>query len=362
MPNSSQNAERVVVRSSPPAAKNPYLSLLGDALTSLGASVVLSHRPHLRQTLRADPTTEMIHIHWPELIVGSTRPEPSLSPYLRSAHLLLTLTLARSRGMRVVWTIHNLAPHEPRRPRLDKWLGTAIARLASSSLAHSEHAANLASEEFRHHRIEVAYHPNYIGYYPPGEARNVVRDSLRIPQDAYVFLAFGLVRAYKQLPTLIDEFRRLDDQNVRLIVAGEPRHPEDRTQVIAAAGGDSRVVLLLERIPDEAVASLHQAADVGVLAYRDVFSSGALMLALSCGLPVISPAGSTATELADAPVVQPFQPRGLREALRMSADFKSDTPSRALDTAMRFTWADMAGSVLGAQLNAKVRPAAPSLP
>jgi hypothetical protein len=54
---------------------------------------------------------------------------------------------------------------------------------------------------------------------------------------------------------------------------------------------------VLEEIPDADVSVYHRAADAAVVNYREVFSSGALLLALSQGVPVLAPKESSAAEL-----------------------------------------------------------------
>jgi glycosyltransferase involved in cell wall biosynthesis len=162
-----------------------------------------------------------------------------------------------------------------------------------------------------------------------------------------VLLAFGLVRPYKQIPELIAEFGKVADPGFRLLVAGRPLDEQMRLRLQAAGAEDPRVVLRLERIPDAEVAELHLAADAAVLAYRDVFSSGALMLALSHGLPVIAPAGSTADELGGLPEVRLFAPGQLAAALAASAPAGAAARRSAVHGAERHGWGEVATKVLG---------------
>ena len=55
-----------------------------------------------------------------------------------------------------------------------------------------------------------------------------------------------------------------------------------------AAASDPRIVPVLEFIPDDRVAELFHASDAAVLARGDGGTSGALVLALSLGLPAIA--------------------------------------------------------------------------
>jgi glycosyltransferase involved in cell wall biosynthesis len=137
--------------------------------------------------------------------------------------------------------------------------------------------------------VQVLPHPAYLDVYPPGRSRARVRESLGIPGDAFVYLAFGHIRAYKELAVLLQAFARLP-VGARLIVAGKPIDRSAADQVRAAAAADPRIVPLLEFIPDSSVAELFAAADCAVVARSDGGTSGAIVLALSLGVPVVADA------------------------------------------------------------------------
>src|SRR5919201_5716440 len=100
---------------------------------------------------------------------------------------------------------------------------------------------------------------------------------------------FGQARAYKRIPQAIRAFRELSDEDARLIVAGAPVDDGIAEDIVQAAGGDKRVLLLLRFIPDSEVSTLFELSDAAVLNHREVLSSGILLLALSYGVPVVAP-------------------------------------------------------------------------
>jgi beta-1,4-mannosyltransferase len=293
-----------------------------------------------------------VHLHWLEYVLGSNDPEPQkpLRMVARGARLLAALAALRARGVRVVWTVHNLTPHDSLQPRLDLALARACARIADQLVVHSHYAAARVSETYGVDKITVAYHGNFVGHYPPARATPTeTRQRLGIPAHAHVILAFGQVRAYKRLPELVAAVRALPRDDVRLIVGGKPSPRDAGTSLESAAAGDPRIVLRLEHIPDDEVVALHEAADVAVLPYREVFSSGALLLALSLGLPVIAPVASTAAELAEPPAVQPYAPGDLSAALEKSFGFgRDETRTASLAAAGNYPWDRTADAVLQA--------------
>jgi glycosyltransferase involved in cell wall biosynthesis len=173
------------------------------------------------------------------------------------------------------------------------------------------------------------------------------RAALGIPQDAFAYLMFGQLRAYKRVPEAIAAFRRLDDPDARLVVAGNVSDQTLQREITAARDGDMRVLLRLESVPEAEVAELHLAADAAVLHYRDVFSSGALLLALSFGLPVVAPAGTTATELVTEPAIEAYEEDDLTAALvAMRTGPAGGRRAAALQTARSYAWEEMADGLL----------------
>jgi glycosyltransferase involved in cell wall biosynthesis len=158
-------------------------------------------------------------------------------------------------------------------------------------IVHDDATAATVSRELGplgpHGSVHVLPHPAYAGAYPAGRPRSAVRAELGISGDAFVFLCFGHVRAYKGLGTLLDAFSAAPG-DVALIVAGAAVDPAAAAAVARAAATDRRIVALLEHVPDVRVAELHAAADAAVIARTDGGTSGALALALELGLPVVA--------------------------------------------------------------------------
>ena len=327
----------------PPRRPDPrgFLALLRDATVQRGAHWVDTHGLRIRWSLRGREV-DVVHLHWLEYLATSD-PRPVLGwarTWLRIARLLTCLAILRARRVAIVWTVHNLSPHEAARPRAEAALARGVYLLTDELIVHSAYAAERVRMAFpgpRRPPVTVIPHPNYIGVFAedPRE-RRVIRDALGVPEDAFVYLAFGIIRDYKQLGRLSEQFRGLPGDHLRLLIAGAPSQARAVEAVQAQAALDPRIMLRAEYVPDERVAGLHRAADAAVLAYEDVFSSGALLLALSYGLPVVTPAGGTAGELFDAPAVEFVQDGDLAGALERVRT--GERSGAALRAAERFPW------------------------
>lgn len=333
----------------PRIGDNPYQVLLNGALERRGVRFEQANRLSLTWALRRGGRLDVLHLHWLEYLVGRDSREKAyqMKVAARALRLLAVVLVLKARRVRVVWTVHNLLPHDTLYPRRDLALARLLARLADELCASSEHAARQVERAYRCSGVRVAYHGSFDGSYPPPDRPRVeVRARLGLPPDATVFLAFGLVRRYKRLADLVHAFRAHPDPGARLLIVGRPVPPGAEHEIETAAAGDPRVLLHWKHVPDERVGELHAAADVAVLAYRDVFSSSALLLALSQGLPVIAPANTTATELAEPPAVRGYAEGNLSEALAATAKRSDGASAAALATARGFTWDRTAEAVL----------------
>ena len=330
---------------------NPYQQLLRDALVRHGTRVSGLRYLTPRSAAETAEHADVVHLHWIEHVIGDPGPGPRRLPLLaaRSGRLVLALRALRRLGVPVVWTIHNLRPHERRIRWLDSGLQRHVFRACDSAIVHSDYARTRVEKELGGRTpVAVVRHGNYEGVYPPERrSRAELRRALRLPQDAFVYLAFGLVREYKRLPEAIRAFRELHGDDLRFVVAGRPRSEELADALRTTAAGDPRVRLDLERIADEDVPAYHRAADAAVLAYREVFSSGALMLALTFGLPVVAPAGGAARETVGNPGLEEFEPGGLTGALeRMRTGDRERRHATARAAAERRSWDVVAAETL----------------
>ncbi len=268
---------------------NPYRKLLYERLGECGFRLVPTPRLRLSWLWQQRRTVGFLHFHWPEGYWrhdrGSVRVRRPLS-YVRLCLLLSRLLAARALRYRIVWTIHQVYPHERGDRRLDRCAASLLARMSHLRVAHDAPTAEAARRELRLDRssIEIVPHGSYIGVYPPGRSRRSVREQLGIGEEEFVFLCFGNLRPYKQLGLLLEAFLA-SSEGERLLSAGR---------------ADQRVRPLLGRLDDDRVAELFQASDVAVLPRGDGGTSGALLLALSLGVPVIAARTPVAEELTRA--------------------------------------------------------------
>jgi beta-1,4-mannosyltransferase len=262
---------------------NPYTELLYDSLRARGVHVVRFDR---RSLLKAP---SIVHVHWPEFMVS----RESRRAYVRDAiKLLLLLRWARLRGTILVWTGHNLRPHERRFPTLDHFYMKMFCRQVDVLLtltAASRTCLTQAYPALERAQHAVTLHGSYKGTYRQLQDKGQVRQRLGIPAERAVLLVLGQVRPYKNLEPMIAEFRSNATDEVSLAIAGEPSGPELATRLRLAAAESLRIHLDLHRLSKTEVADWVAGCDA-LAALHDsdsVLNSGAAILALSFDRPVL---------------------------------------------------------------------------
>jgi beta-1,4-mannosyltransferase len=330
---------------------NPYQRLLYDGMASHGIRVVSTARLEVGWLWRARNGVEILHFHWPQSYWQHRRGIVALRPilcYVKLALFAFRLLVARALGYRVVWTIHQVYPHEVTSPRLDRLGARVLARLSHVRIAHDASTRQSALDELGRAAEDTAIvpHGSYVGVYPDGRPRAAVRDALGITRDAVVFLCFGHLRAYKDVEFLLDAFRAADLPDAVLIIAGSVGDDGAAAEVRRAAEKDGRIRPLLSFVPDDRVAELFAAADVGIVARNDGGTSASILLAISLGRPVIA-AGRDAYRalLGDEEAGWLFEPgdraamtRALERAGGVEPRVREEKGRAALRRAERLRW------------------------
>jgi glycosyltransferase involved in cell wall biosynthesis len=131
-------------------------------------------------------------------------------------------------------------------------------------------------------------------------------------------LFFGKVRPYKGVDTLLEAFAALPPElDAHLTVAGEcGETPLAAELVELASRSRDHVTLSLQWFSEEEASRLLQSADVVILPFREITTSGSAMLALGHGLPLVVPDLPGLADLPDDAVIRYDQTvQGLSTAL-----------------------------------------------
>lgn len=327
------------------AAGNPYHFLLKRALGAPGVNVRVSGADPStliwRDVRRAEKAAagshaggaggssgargriDVVHIHW--------LPQPMVAPglgktILKSSAFIAQLALLRLSGKRLVWTAHDLKNHENTHAWFDRRASRAVARLCHRVIAHCEAAREDLGAHFGSWilpRVRVVPHGSYEDFYGPTKDRAQARAELGLPPDARVLVFLGNIRPYKGVNELVERFRRIHGDRLRLVIAGRAWDEDVNRQVRDRIGDDARIVYRPGFVPVEQVSTYMSACDAAVFPYRDILTSGAVLLAMTFGRACVAVRKACIKETLDAQgsyLYEPGDPDGLEQAMRRACD------------------------------------------
>ena len=208
--------------------------------------------------------------------------------------------MARLRGTKVVWTAHDLGPHESYHEGLETEFWRWFPNLVDGLISLSESGLKQARHQFPELRdvpSRVVPHGHYRPAYPEPDDQAEARASMGLHRDAPVLLYVGRIRPYKNVPHLVRNFRHWSSPDARLIIAGEPSSRQMAESIQMSGQADSRIRLDLRFLPEATVVQYLAASNVVVLPYDHILHSGTALLALSFNRPVMVPARGAMQDL-----------------------------------------------------------------
>jgi glycosyltransferase involved in cell wall biosynthesis len=338
-----------------PRETNPYQDLLYGEMQRLGVAASYVGELTSIHTLnlllmplevaaRRLAGARVLHVHWVFTFALPGAQRFAVMRWAAQIWFLVLLRVCRLIGVHLVWTAHNVLPHE-RVFGDDVSARRALVRASDLVLAHSQSTLDeLAALD------AVARRNAIIRHGPFGSKR--FTELSRTPGSGggpRQFLFFGFVREYKGVDDLLAAFAALpEDVAAHLTIAGRCDDPDLRSHLRELARrGRPDVLLRLEHVPADEVSHLVAAADVVVLPFRRASTSGSAMLALSYGRPLIVPNLTAFAELPDQAIVRyDGGVTALTAALVRLAHTDSDTlaamSAAAHDYAFQTTWQDIA--------------------
>ncbi|UDY24921.1 hypothetical protein [Nocardioides sp. Kera G14] len=254
---------------------NPYIVQLARGMSG-------THRVEPLSPWRAlTSTPDIFHLHWPHQLVRGSTPLRTAIKMVTSAVLIRRL---RRRRVPVVWTVHNIEEHETG-GRLERALVRRLERLVSLRIFLNESPAN-------DRRLGVVV--LHSSYRPWLANRHI---DLGVVQRTHGegLLFFGLLRRYKGIEHLLAV---AGETGLALTVAGHSWSADYASKVAAAAATWPHITFE-ERFLDDAelVDALARHRCV-MLPYEQMYNSGAVLMALSAGRPVIAPESPSNAALA----------------------------------------------------------------
>lgn len=225
----------------------------------------------------------VLHLHWPERIVRGRGRFGTLVQQLLAVVLLIRLTIFNTA---VVRTNHNTEPHDPAtglEVRLLRWIDR-----------RTDIWVHLAAAD-----IEQDAGPSHV-VIPHGDYRDWYDFAPFSRPDGRTLLFFGRIRPYKGVENLLQAVRSMGaPRPFHLRLAGRPTTADLQVELDHFVATADDVSAVLRFVEDEELVAEIAGARAVCLPYQAMGNSGALLLALSAGRPVIAPRTPTNLELQD---------------------------------------------------------------
>ncbi|MGO4549195.1 glycosyltransferase family 4 protein [Paenibacillus sp. 2TAB23] len=323
---------------------NFYNDLLTDSLSREGMEVKdLRHGKLMLQVGQAK-AGDIVHIHW---MHHAYQNRNLLLFLVKSFIFIITMLYLKVRRVQLVWTIHNLYPHQVAFPALERFMRTLICKFCSKLLVASESIKRKVMREFGvpAGKLFVVKHGHYLGVY---KSKGIdCRKAYGISEDADVYLFLGAIKAYKGVEDLIEAFNAMKSRQSYLIIAGKAdkqmesylKHVEDK----------ENIKLDLRFIPNEEVADLISAVDVMVMPYKEITTSGSAILGLSFRKLIVMPDNDFIDEYFKEDMVVRYNPadyNGLENAMKAALNVKKEHKTPQYEEVLReLEWSTIAQKI-----------------
>lgn len=269
----------------------------------------------------------------------------------------LNLRAASALGYAIVWTAHDLLPHEQifandSRAR-DLLLSKAKVVIALSLAT----AAELRALGANH--VRVIPMGSYAGPYPVTLTVDEARASFGFDDDDVVISLIGRIEKYKGADVLLRAVAHLPPSSrIKLLLAGSCSDNTYRKELERLARASGREVVAEFRwLPDSDLARYLLATDIAVFPFREITNSGSIFLALSFGLPTVIPNFPSLNDIPHGAAIR-FDTtvdslvEALRRAERLTSAEYREMSSAALAWSTKADWADIANATIDAYAEA----------
>jgi beta-1,4-mannosyltransferase len=325
---------------------NPYHALMIQGLNQhqhIKASNGVGDRflGIIRTVLRYRP--DYLHFDW---IISYYYRRWRWLTYASVPLFMLQILLARYLfGTHIVWTLHNILPHDSDQVALHRLCQRFMARHCVWIRVFSVDSVVRAALELGvpENKLRVVPEGDYCEYYPNTVDRTQSRKHLKLSSSSRVFLYLGLIKPYKGIIELIHSFKLLNLPDSCLLIAGKVI--DYRYGLAIRKILDDSVILVDQFIPEGELQYYYQAADAVVLPFKQIENSGSVILAMGYGKPIVAPALGVVKERLSQQGELLFSdhdelPQKMEQVLRLSGEEREAIGRKNQEALIRYRWED----------------------
>ncbi len=262
-----------------------YEKMLSENTYSILSLSVFGHFKPILSRLRNQET--ILHYHWLHF--------QDLKALTGMPWKLFCIWLYKLLGGNLVWTVHNLTPHD------QKWLSlhNAIYKWMAKKADKIHIHCNIVKEEVAQaynaepEKIFTLPHPEYnLQRKSKDESITFLNTTfdIEINYSKSVFLMFGNISEYKGIPEVIELFKS-EFKDAQLIIAGPIKKGNDElaAEIRGLMSDSSNIILVPDFIQDEQIPFFFGASDAAVFNFRTILTSGTVKMAESFDKAIIAP-------------------------------------------------------------------------
>ncbi len=283
---------------------NDYVRLLAEAYQDAGHKVMLG----IQNFLFTNVVPDIVHVHWPEAIYRWRFKLPFTDQSVRQ--IAQRLSWYKGMGSKVVYTAHNLLPHEPVDLAFEREVYDVVTANADVIAHHGAASIKLIAKAGCNARHCVVPHGPYEA---EDRSWHQARRRYGLPDDKWVILNFGRQRHNKGGGFIGRVFDASNWSGSRLFTIG-PRAGgrgglARRAVVLASSLAKERTVGLLDKprrrttimrnFASSEIPDIMAATDIVFLGHQAGINSGIIPLAISYGKPLVYPDIGNFREQAD---------------------------------------------------------------
>ena len=217
--------------------------------------------------------------------------------WVEKLHFLTAIKLLATAKKKIIWNVHNKAPHESGNTKKAQEFMRKMAEVSYKIVIHCKETVDVIKELCGENQAVLSKivhvpHPNYIGVYGGEKTENSLNNS------KLSLCFFGKVKEYKNIELLIEVVNELNFDDVELKIAGRCWNTQYFHKLI---GGNPNIQTDFRFIADDEIPEISANCHLFIFPYDLVSSlnSGATILAFSYGRSVLSSLTGTLSDMDD---------------------------------------------------------------
>ncbi|NDJ24621.1 glycosyltransferase [Nostoc sp. B(2019)] len=277
---------------------NPYKNLLINNLNSKGVEVkeclpkvenVFGRIFFLPLVLRQGKF-DILHFHTLHpFILGKN----SFSRLIKLLIFTSQIFILNLLGVKVVWTVHEWHDKmDDGQKNISSTQSAVIGKFLDAIITHCETTKNEITRAFKlenKNKVFVIPHGNYIGTYENKISQIEARKILGISLESLNFLIFGSIYRYKGVLEAIEAFKKLQQPETYLLIAGKSYETQLEETILEKIQGHENILFFHQVIPNDEIQVYINACDCFVVPYKVFTTSGVAILGMSYGRACIAP-------------------------------------------------------------------------